>query len=90
MPVIPGYTEPVKTAISLPDATFERVTTKARELGISRSAFFTRAVELYLDELAGHSLTEHVNEALRAAGGDESGPAAVAAGRDRLGAGDDW
>ena len=81
---------PVKTAISLPDATFERVTTKARELGISRSAFFTRAVELYLDELAGHSLTEHVNEALRAIGGDESGPAAVAAGRDRLAAGDDW
>jgi len=80
----------VKTAISLPDATFERATTKARELGISRSAFFTRAVELYLDELAGHSLTEHVNEALRTAGGDESGPAAVAAGRDHLAAGNDW
>jgi len=81
---------PVKTAISLPDATFERVTSKARELGISRSAFFTRAVELYLDQLAGHSLTEHVNEALRAVGGDESGPAAVAAGRDRLVGRDDW
>jgi predicted DNA-binding protein len=80
----------VKTAISLSDATFERVTSKARELGISRSAFFARAVELYLDELAGHSVTEHVNEALRAAGGDESGPAAAAAGRDRLAAGDDW
>jgi len=80
----------VKTAISLSDATFERVTSKARELGISRSAFFARAVELYLDELAGHSVTEHVNETLRAAGGDESGPAAVAAGRERLAAGDDW
>ena len=90
MLVIPGYTGTVKTAISLSDATFERVTSKARELGISRSAFFARAVELYLDELAGHSVTEHVNETLRAAGGDESGPAAVAAGREPLAAGDDW
>ena len=80
----------MKTAISLSDATFERVTSKARELGISRSAFFARAVELYLDDLAGHSVTEHVNEALRMAGGDEPGPAAAAAGRDRLAAGDDW
>jgi predicted DNA-binding protein len=80
----------VKTAISLSDATFERVASKARELGISRSAFFARAVELYLDDLAGHSVTEYVNEALRTAGGDESGPAAAAAGRDRLAAGDDW
>ena len=80
----------MKTAISLSDATFERVTSKARELGISRSAFFARAVELYLDDLAGHSVTEHVNETLWMAGGDESGPAAAAAGRDRLAAGDDW
>ncbi|HEY3035911.1 MAG TPA: ribbon-helix-helix domain-containing protein [Streptosporangiaceae bacterium] len=80
----------MKTAISLSDATFERVTSKARELGISRSAFFARAVELYLDDLAGHSVTEHVNEALRVAGGDESWPAAAAAARDRLAAGDDW
>ena len=80
----------MKTAISLSDATFERVTSKARELGISRSAFFARAVELYLDDLAGHSVTAHVDEALRMAGGDESGPTAAAAGRDRLAAGDDW
>ncbi|MDR0346094.1 MAG: ribbon-helix-helix domain-containing protein [Nocardiopsaceae bacterium] len=80
----------MKTAISLPDATFERATRKARELGISRSAFFARAVELYLDELAGHTVTRQIDEALQAAGADGSGSVAAAAGRRRLAAGDEW
>jgi predicted DNA-binding protein len=80
----------VKTAISLPDATYERATRKARELGISRSAFFARAVELYLDDLAGHSVTRQIDDALAVAGADESGAAAAAAGQRRLAAGDDW
>ena len=79
----------MKTAISLPDATFERATEKSKELGISRSEFFARAAEVYLDELAGHSLTRQIDEALETAGTDESGPVAVSAGRRRL-AGDDW
>jgi metal-responsive CopG/Arc/MetJ family transcriptional regulator len=87
--VIPGYTGQVKTAISLPDATFEQATKKARELGISRSEFFARAAEVYLDELAEHSLTSQIDEALDTAGTDESSSAATAAGRRRLAA-DDW
>jgi hypothetical protein len=87
--VIPSYTGYVKTAISLPDATFEQATKKARELGISRSEFFARAAEVYLDELAGHSLTRQIDEALDTAGTDESSSAAAAAGRRRL-AEDDW
>ena len=87
--VIPGYTGGVKTAISLPDTTFEQATKKAKELGISRSEFFARAAELYLDELAGHSLTRQIDEALQATGTDQSSSAAVAAGRRRL-AEDDW
>lgn len=79
----------MKTAISLPDATFERATEKSKELGISRSEFFARAAEVYLDELAGHSLTRQINEALQTAGSDESNSAAVTAGRRRL-TGDDW
>ena len=79
----------MKTAISLPDATFERATEKSSELGISRSEFFARAAEVYLDELAGHSLTRQIDEALETAGIDESGPVAVSAGRRRL-AEDDW
>ena len=87
--VIPGYTSGVKTAISLPQATFERATEKSKELGISRSEFFARAAEAYLDELAGHSLTRQIDEALEIAGTDGSGPVAASAGRRRL-AGDDW
>ena len=87
--VIPGYTGGMKTAISLPDSTFERATEKSKELGISRSEFFARAAEVYLDELAGHSLTRQIDEALQTAGADEPSSAAVRAGRRRL-AEDDW
>jgi metal-responsive CopG/Arc/MetJ family transcriptional regulator len=80
----------VKTAISVPDDTFDQATKQAAEMGISRSEFFTRAARRYLDELASRSLTEQVNDALQAAGSDDSAAAAVAAGRRLLTAGDDW
>jgi hypothetical protein len=79
----------MKTATSLPDTTFEQATRKAKELGISRSEFFARAAELYLDELAGHSVTSQIDEALLAIGLDESSADAITAGRRRL-AEDDW
>ena len=77
--VIPGYTRAVKTAISLPDDTYEQATRRAAELGISRSEFFARAARSYLDELASRSLTQQINEALQAAAGDDSNAAAAAA-----------
>jgi len=79
----------VKTAISVPDDTFDEATKRASELGISRSEFFTRAARRYLDELASRSLTEQVNEALQAAGSDGSADAAAAVGRKFL-AEADW
>jgi hypothetical protein len=92
--VLPGYTEAVKTAISVPDETFEQASRQAAVLGISRSEFFTRAARRYLDDLARESLTQQMNEALDAAGADDSGDdsadAAAAAGRQRLARGDDW
>ena len=90
MTVIPGYTVRVKTAISVPDETFEQATRQAAELGISRSEFFARAARRYLDELASRSLTQQVDEALQTAGRDDSAAAAATAGRERLAAGDDW
>jgi metal-responsive CopG/Arc/MetJ family transcriptional regulator len=80
----------MKTAISVPDDTFEQATRQAAELGISRSEFFARAARRYLDELASRSLTQQVNDALQAAGDDDSAAVAVQAGRDLLGAGEDW
>ncbi len=87
--VIPGYTEDVKTAISLPDETYEQATRQAAELGISRSEFFARAARSYLDELASHSLTQQINEALQTAA-DDSSAATVTAGRNYLAGQDDW
>lgn len=88
--VLPSYTGKVKTAISVPDDTFEQATRQAAELGISRSEFFARAARRYLDELASRSLTQQVNEALEAAAGDDSAAAAAEAGRKGLAAGDEW
>jgi metal-responsive CopG/Arc/MetJ family transcriptional regulator len=80
----------VKTAISLPDDTFEQATERSRELGISRSEFFARAARRYLDELASEALTRQIDEALLAAGTDDSNAAAVMAGRRHLASQDDW
>jgi metal-responsive CopG/Arc/MetJ family transcriptional regulator len=90
--VIPGYTQGVKTAISVPDEIFEQATDQAAELGISRSEFFARAARRYLDELAVQSLTRQIDQALQTVGDDDSGAAAAAAaGRRLLEAGnDDW
>jgi len=78
----------VKTAISLPDDTYEQATRQAAELGISRSEFFARAARNYLDQLAVQSLTRQINEALQGAS-DDSNAAASAAGRRYLAAQDD-
>jgi metal-responsive CopG/Arc/MetJ family transcriptional regulator len=87
--VIPGYTRDVKTAISLPDDTYEQAARQAAELGISRSEFFARAARSYLLELASHSLTQQINEALQTAA-DDSNAAAAAASRRYLAGQDDW
>jgi metal-responsive CopG/Arc/MetJ family transcriptional regulator len=41
----------VKTTISLPDDTFRRVDDAAKRLGVSRSEFFARAAERWLESL---------------------------------------
>ena len=80
----------MKTAISVPDDTFEQATRQAAELGISRSEFFARAARRYLDELASRSLTQQVNDALRVAGSDDSAAIAAQVGSELLSAGEDW
>jgi predicted DNA-binding protein len=82
----------MKTAISLPDETFNRVSRRATDLGMSRSEFFAKAATRYLDELDASSLTSQIDEAISQAGGtDDSSRAAVDSGRDRLFKnGDNW
>jgi metal-responsive CopG/Arc/MetJ family transcriptional regulator len=48
----------MKTAISVSDETFDRVSRTASDLGMSRSEFFTRAAQRYLDESRGRVPTE--------------------------------
>lgn len=75
----------------MPDETFERASRQARVLGISRSEFFARAAERYLDELDAQSLAGQIDDALERMGGasDASAAAAVAVGRTVLSEVDD-
>ena len=61
----------MKTAISIPDDTFDRVEKSVAELGISRSEFVTRAARKYLDELEGLSITAQINAAIDAGAVDK-------------------
>ena len=81
----------MKTAISIPDETFEKASQRAHDLGMSRSEFFTRAAARYLDELDAESVTRQIDSAVDALGDDGSAADAVAAGRRVLDAeAGDW
>ena len=54
----------MKTAISVPDGLFEQVENRVRELGISRSEFYSSAARMYLEKLEGESLTAEIDAAL--------------------------
>jgi predicted DNA-binding protein len=60
----------MKTAISLPNETFERVEAAAKRLGVSRSEFFARAAERWLDDLDDRQTTEAINQAIADLPGD--------------------
>ena len=81
----------MKTAISVPDETFEKASRRAHDLGMSRSEFFSRAADRYLDELDAESVTQ-IDQAVEALdGADDSAEAAVAVGRRILEDGSgDW
>ena len=75
----------MKTAISLPNDTFVRASRRAMDLGLSRSEFFARAANRYLEELDAASVTEQINAALKQIGTiDDSYEVAVESGRQLL------
>jgi metal-responsive CopG/Arc/MetJ family transcriptional regulator len=69
----------VKTAISIPDATFHRVDAAAKRLGVSRSEFFARAAERWLDALDDEGTTAAINRAIAGQSSDHSFTDAAAA-----------
>lgn len=80
----------MKTAISLPEDTFDRASRRAAELGMSRSQFFATAAQRYLDDLDQESTTRQIDLALERLGHpDESSEDAVDAGHRTLDESDD-
>jgi metal-responsive CopG/Arc/MetJ family transcriptional regulator len=69
----------VKTAISLPDDTFHRVDRAAKRLGVSRSEFFARAAERWLDDLDEAGTTAAIDRAIAGAPADQAFTDAAAA-----------
>lgn len=88
MAVLPGYTRDMKTAISVPDATFARVDAAAKKLGMSRSEFYARAAERWLRELEGADVTRAIDEVL--AGVDVDSRFVTEAARALWRASDEW
>ena len=69
----------MKTAISLPDDTFERVNRAARKMGVSRSEFFARAAERWLDALDDDRTTDAIDRAIAGLQNDSAFTSAAAA-----------
>lgn len=81
----------MKTAISIPDETFQEAERRADALGVSRSEFFTTAARHYIDELDAQSLTRRIDTVVDLLGEDDSSLAAVDHGRAMLAADtDEW
>lgn len=79
----------MKTAISISDSTFGQAEQCASDLGISRSEFFSRAAQCYIQQLDEQSLVGRIDAAINLLGADESSQAAAAAGRRYLAAEDE-
>jgi metal-responsive CopG/Arc/MetJ family transcriptional regulator len=69
----------MKTAISLPDDTFRRVDLAAKRMGMSRSEFFARAAESWLNALDDDGTTEAINRAVAGLPADHAFTDAAAA-----------
>lgn len=79
----------MKTAISVPDATYVRVERLANAHGLNRSQFYSAAAERYADELEAAHLTEAIDAVVEVVNADESTRAAAIAGRRVIGLGDE-
>jgi metal-responsive CopG/Arc/MetJ family transcriptional regulator len=69
----------MKTAISVPDETFQRVEQAAKRLGVSRSEFYARAAQSWLDALEDEDTTEAINLAVEGISSDSAFTDAAAA-----------
>ena len=80
----------MKTAISISDATFERVERIARTHGMSRSQFYARAAARYADALEAGATTSLINAVLDAMDSDEDNDFVTAAAHQVLAEDEEW
>ncbi|WP_321473370.1 hypothetical protein [uncultured Paludibaculum sp.] len=52
----------MKTAVSLPDDLFRQAEAAARELRVSRSELYARAIEAFLRQKGGTAITQRLND----------------------------
>ena len=57
-----GYTEGVKTAVSMPDELFRLAEATARRLRVSRSELYAKAIAEYLKLQQDNTITDRLNE----------------------------
>lgn len=89
--VILGYTFVMKTAISVPDETYDRAERVAKQHGMNRSQFYSAAADRYARELESVDLTKAIDAVVDAANADQSTQAAIQSGRRTLdGIDDEW
>lgn len=67
-PHISGYTQGMKTAVSIPDPVYRSAERFARRRGTSRSALYSRALSEYLARHASRDMTEAMNSVCADAG----------------------
>jgi metal-responsive CopG/Arc/MetJ family transcriptional regulator len=58
----PGYTESMKTAISIPDPIFQAADSLASRLGVSRSEFYAKAIEAFIEQNKNQDVTVRLNQ----------------------------
>lgn len=58
----PGYTDLMKTAVSVPDDLFRLAETAARRLRVSRSQLYATAIAEFLHRQQSNAVTERLND----------------------------
>jgi hypothetical protein len=67
-----GYTQGMKTAISIPDDVFAKAERLARRMKSSRSELFSRAVAEYIARHSPDHITEQIDDVCREIGNEKS------------------
>jgi metal-responsive CopG/Arc/MetJ family transcriptional regulator len=60
-----GYTESMKTAVSIPDPLFKAAERAAKRQKVSRSRFYAEALHEYLERRRSKAITKALNEIYR-------------------------